>query len=102
MSRLPFADSGQEAATHKATEILAETEEFGSAASKPAPFAEKKNAKDAAPAKSMRGAIEVRVGRKAEPPAHFNSMTPGGWPIVPHGSSVQFRDNFNSRGCCTS
>jgi hypothetical protein len=34
------------------------TEEFGSAASKPAPFAEKQNAKDAAPARSMRGAME--------------------------------------------
>ena len=30
------------------------------AASKPAPFAEKKNAKDAAPAKSIRSAIEAR------------------------------------------
>jgi hypothetical protein len=39
-------------------------EAFGSAASKPAPFAEKKNAKDAAPAKSIRGAMEVRC--KAE------------------------------------
>jgi hypothetical protein len=36
------------------------TEGFGSAASKPAPFAEKKNAKDAAPAKSIRDAIEGR------------------------------------------
>jgi hypothetical protein len=35
-------------------------EGFGSAASKPAPFAEKKNAKDAAPAKSIRDAIAVR------------------------------------------
>jgi hypothetical protein len=32
----------------------------GSAAFKPAPFAEKKNAKDAAPAKSIRGAMEFR------------------------------------------
>jgi hypothetical protein len=37
-----------------------EGEGFGSAASKPAPFAEKKSAKDAAPAKSIHGAMEVR------------------------------------------
>jgi hypothetical protein len=36
------------------------TEGLGSAAPKPAPFAEKKNAKDAAPAESIRGATEVR------------------------------------------
>ena len=32
---------------------VSRTAGFGSAASKPAPFAEKKNAKDAAPAKSV-------------------------------------------------
>jgi len=35
--------------------------ELGSAASKPAPFAGKKSAKDAAPGKSIRGAIESPV-----------------------------------------
>jgi hypothetical protein len=59
MSRLPFAGSGQEAATHKAASGRPNGR-GGSAASKPAPFAERKNAKDAAPAKSNRGAIEVR------------------------------------------
>jgi hypothetical protein len=44
------------------------TGEFGNAASKPAPFAEKKNANDAAPAKSILGEAQGYAG-KVEPPA---------------------------------
>jgi hypothetical protein len=77
------------------------TEGLGARSFKPAPFAEKKNAKDAAPAKSNRGAIEVRCqaegcatrrasgkircraeacppARKAAPPAIQNCPGDGG------------------------
>jgi len=52
MLRLPFA---------KALRVKSrDAQRFSSAARKPAPFEEKKNAKSAEPSKSIRGAIEVR------------------------------------------
>jgi hypothetical protein len=52
--------SGQADATKTERSTGWRTGGFGSAASKPAPFAEKKIAKDAAPVKSIRGAMDDR------------------------------------------
>lgn len=51
------------------------TKGCGSAACKPAPFAEKKFVKDAAAAKSIRGAIDVRYQAEVEPAVLCDSFT---------------------------
>jgi hypothetical protein len=67
MSRLPFANALRvKSRDPQGYRAARRTERGGSATFKPAPFAEKKNAKDAAPAKSIRGAMEVRCEAKVE------------------------------------
>jgi len=51
---------------------------FTSVTSKPAPFAEKKNAKDAAPENSMRGSIQLRCDAEG-----FATRRPGSSCIFP-------------------